>query len=297
MFAVLGDISFQLATSFDAFDGTFGSDFAEQARISNKPGLQFVGAKLDEYHITVLFHQQYCSPDAQFKKLMAACQAHQALAFVLGNGDYKGWFVITDIAGSYQLNGQDGAAQAISVDLTLREFAGDPASPMTPPGVRTSLPSLSQGKAGALPGAGIGGMVRSAVRYARQAQSALQTASNVVRVARQMKSNPVAAFTRVPGVLGSLGNVAAPLAQSVPWLNQLTGQLPETIPLVRAAGEVAVMVNGARETLGGVRPGDNKNLPGALDTVAGLVGSAVTTWNNQSPQLSRLASRIITRSL
>lgn len=34
MFAVLGDIPFQLDTSFDALDGIFGNEFAEQARIA-----------------------------------------------------------------------------------------------------------------------------------------------------------------------------------------------------------------------------------------------------------------------
>lgn len=63
MFAVLGDIPFQLGTSFDALDGTFVNDFAEQARIGHKPGLQFTGAKLDEYHLTLVLHQRYCDPD------------------------------------------------------------------------------------------------------------------------------------------------------------------------------------------------------------------------------------------
>ncbi|MDR5615655.1 phage tail protein, partial [Arsenophonus sp.] len=53
---------FQLGTSFDALDGTFGNDFAEQARIGHKPGLQFTGAKLDEYHLTLVLHQRYCDP-------------------------------------------------------------------------------------------------------------------------------------------------------------------------------------------------------------------------------------------
>ncbi|WGM11373.1 hypothetical protein QE197_03155 [Arsenophonus nasoniae] len=70
-----------------------------------------------------------------------------------------------------------------------------------------------------------------------------------------MKSNPVAALTRVPGVLTSLGDVAAPMAQSQPWLRQLTGTLPDAIPLLRASGEAATMIDHAQDTLRGLAPG------------------------------------------
>lgn len=41
MFAVLGDIEFDLITYWDGFEATFGVDYAEHARIGGKPGLQF----------------------------------------------------------------------------------------------------------------------------------------------------------------------------------------------------------------------------------------------------------------
>ncbi|BBU85100.1 hypothetical protein EIMP300_65000 [Escherichia coli] len=40
MFAVLGDIEFELITYWDGFEATFGVDYAEHARIGGKPGLQ-----------------------------------------------------------------------------------------------------------------------------------------------------------------------------------------------------------------------------------------------------------------
>ncbi|EQU87532.1 phage tail protein, partial [Escherichia coli] len=51
MFAVLGDIEFELITYWDGFEATFGVDYAEHARIGGKPGLQFVGDRLDEIQI------------------------------------------------------------------------------------------------------------------------------------------------------------------------------------------------------------------------------------------------------
>ncbi|QBY42294.1 phage tail protein [Arsenophonus nasoniae] len=156
MFAVLGDIPFQLGTSFDALDGTFGNDFAEQARIGHKPGLQFTGAKLDEYHLILVLHQRYCDPAREWQRLQAASRAHQALAFVLGNGDYKGWFVITDLSLSTQLCSAQGRAQALSVEVTLREYTGDPQKPPKPPAVKGGLPNLNQTRQTALPASGLG---------------------------------------------------------------------------------------------------------------------------------------------
>ena len=97
MFAVLGDIEFELITYWDGFEATFGVDYAEHARIGGKPGLQFVGDRLDEIQITLVFHQHYCVPDVELARLRTAMKAHQALALVFGNGDYRGWFVITDV--------------------------------------------------------------------------------------------------------------------------------------------------------------------------------------------------------
>ncbi|PYA54645.1 hypothetical protein DMW53_25830, partial [Serratia marcescens] len=54
MFAVLGDIEFELITYWDGFEATFGVDYAEHARIEGKPGLQFVGDKLDEIQISLV---------------------------------------------------------------------------------------------------------------------------------------------------------------------------------------------------------------------------------------------------
>ncbi|EFG8170194.1 phage tail protein, partial [Escherichia coli] len=89
MFAVLGDIEFELITYWDGFEATFGVDYAEHARIGGKPGLQFVGDRLDEIQITLVFHQHYCVPDVELARLRTAMKAHQALALVFGNGDYR----------------------------------------------------------------------------------------------------------------------------------------------------------------------------------------------------------------
>lgn len=142
MFAVLGDIEFELLVYWDGFDATFGMDYAEHARIEGKPGLQFIGEKLDEVSISLVFHDHYCQPDVELARLRDAMVAHQALALVFGNGDYRGWFVITDIRATSQQTDGYGNVQALSAELSLREYIGDPKNPLTPPAVSGDDPNI-----------------------------------------------------------------------------------------------------------------------------------------------------------
>lgn len=126
MFAVLGDIEFELITYWDGFEATFGVDYAEHARIEGKPGLQFVGDRLDEIQISLVFHQHYCVPDVELARVRTAMKAHQALALVFGNGDYRGWFVITDVTATSEQTDSTGNVLAVSATVSLREYTGDP---------------------------------------------------------------------------------------------------------------------------------------------------------------------------
>lgn len=123
MYAVLGDVEFELITYFDGLDVQFGADFAEHARVGGKPRLQWVGDKLDEVRIQLVFHASYCDPEAEFLKLHGAMRSREARQFVLGNGTYKGWFVITDLAGTSRQTDAKGALIALDANVTLREFA------------------------------------------------------------------------------------------------------------------------------------------------------------------------------
>ena len=234
MFAVLGDIEFELITYWDGFEATFGVDYAEHARIEGKPGLQFVGDKLDEIQISLVFHQHYCVPDVELARLRTAMKAHQALALVFGNGDYRGWFVITDVTATSEQTDSTGNVLAVNATASLREYIGDPKNPLQPPAIRTQVPGVGA-VSGAVPSpSGVAQYVRDGVNYAKQAQSVLQTTISAVRVAQKMKDNPTVALTRVPGLMSGLGNVSGALGQSVPAFNALSESMPEAISLARA---------------------------------------------------------------
>ncbi|WP_079900676.1 phage tail protein [Salmonella enterica] len=293
MFAVLGDIEFELITYWDGFEATFGVDYAEHARIEGKPGLQFVGDKLDEIQISLVFHQHYCVPDVELARLRTAMKAHQALALVFGNGDYRGWFVITDVTATSEQTDSTGNVLAVNATASLREYIGDP-NPLQPPAIRTQVPGVGA-VSGAVPSpSGVAQYVRDGVNYAKQAQSVLQTTISAVRVAQKMKDNPAVALTRVPGLMSGLGNVSGALGQSVPAFNALSESMPDAISLARATSDAATYVQQAQSSLSGV---DGSNIAAALDAVSGQLNSASTTFTRMSPGLSTMAAKILARSV
>ena len=294
MFAVLGDIEFELITYWDGFEATFGVDYAEHARIEGKPGLQFVGDKLDEIQISLVFHQHYCVPDVELARLRTAMKAHQALALVFGNGDYRGWFVITDVTATSEQTDSTGNVLAVNATASLREYIGDPKNPLQPPAIRTQVPGVGA-VSGAIPSpSGVVQYVRDGVNYAKQAQSVLQTTISAVRVAQKMKDNPAAALTRVPGLMSGLGNVSGALGQSVPAFNALSESMPDAVSLARATSDAATYVQQAQSSLSSV---DGSNIAAALDAVSGQLNSASTTFTRMSPGLSTMAAKILARSV
>ncbi|WP_312734458.1 phage tail protein, partial [Escherichia coli] len=97
MYAVLGEIEFKVVTFWDGFKSTMGVDYATHARIEGKPGVQFIGDKLDMLALEFSLHSQFCQPTTELNRLREAMLAHKAMALVFGNGDYRGWFVITEL--------------------------------------------------------------------------------------------------------------------------------------------------------------------------------------------------------
>ncbi|MCD1124999.1 phage tail protein [Jinshanibacter sp. LJY008] len=294
MFAVLGDIEFELITYWDGFEATFGVDYAEHARIEGKPGLQFIGDKLDEIQISLVFHQHYCVPDVELARLRTAMKAHQALALVFGNGDYRGWFVITDVTATSEQTDSTGNVLAVNATASLREYIGDPKNPLKPPAIRAQVPGTGAVSSAVPSPSGVAQYVRDGVNYAKQAQSVLQTTMSAVRIAQKMKDNPTVALTRVPGLMSGLGNISGSLGSSIPAFNALAESMPDAVSLARSTGEAASYVQQAQSALNGV---DGSNIAAALDAVSGQLNSASTTFTRMSPGLSTMAARIMARSV
>ncbi|UMO87199.1 phage tail protein [Pectobacterium sp. PL64] len=292
MFAVLGDIEFELITYWDGFESTFGVDYAEHSRIEGKPGLQFVGEQLDEFRISLVFHSLYCAPDNELSRLRRAMRAHQALALVFGNGDYRGWFVITAVTASSQQTDSSGNVMAMTAEVTLREYIGDPKSLLKPPAINSTIPGTGVVTSAVTKPSGMAQSVRDAVSYAKKAQSALTAAASTVRAVQKMATNPTVALTRIPGLMSQIGGVTAPLMSSIPALNAVKDTFPDAVRLARDTSQAATFVASARQSLAGV---DSRNLAAALNTVSGQFDAAGVLLKNNSPALSKMTSTIVAR--
>lgn len=304
MFALLGDVQFDLVTYFDGFESQFGADYAEHALIEGKPRLQFIGDKLDEIRIQLAFHLHYCDPEAELAKLKDALAAHQAMALVLGNGDYKGWFVLTDVQATSKHTDKAGTLIALEASITLREFVGDKKNPLPPPAVQPKLPPAA---AKALPSSQTAGVatlasgaaalrdnIRQAVTYANQAQSALRVAVDAARVAQKLRDNPLAALGRVPSLLTGMKQVAGPLENLSPTLASLTSQLPEASSILRASNNALGAVRNAHGALSAVSAG---TVTGRINYLAGQLSAASGALESAAPSISKLAGKVVTRTI
>jgi len=122
MYATLGNIQFEVLTGPFAMDSSGTAEYAEHKLIEGKPRLQFMGEGLDTISLQANLHSQFCNPEQKLNELRAAKAGHQAMALVLGNGLYRGRFVISDLAETLRQTTSRGDIISLEVRLTLKEW-------------------------------------------------------------------------------------------------------------------------------------------------------------------------------
>jgi phage protein U len=121
VFAILGEIPFQVVGSPEALSDSRSYDYAEHRVVQARPRLQWLADDLVTIKLEMLLHSSFTDPAASLLTLQLAASTHSALPLVFGNGDFRGYFVITAIdTVSRQLSGI-GDIFAIVVRLSLRE--------------------------------------------------------------------------------------------------------------------------------------------------------------------------------
>ena len=124
MFAQLGEIEFELITYFNGIEETVSYNYAEHERINNKPVLQFMGMNLQEQNIKLNFHNSFCVPEDEIKKLKTVANKAEPLKFIKGNGEYVCVFVLSEIISTTEQTSKEGDLISVQVDLKLREYTG-----------------------------------------------------------------------------------------------------------------------------------------------------------------------------
>ena len=305
MYAILGKIEFDLITYFDGMETKFGADYAEHALIGRKPRLQHTGDKLDEVNIELVFHISYCDPEAELLRLRDALVAHDVLALVLGNGDYKGRFVITELSSVSRHTDKQGALLSVEARVALREFTGDPAEPK-PPAVRPAgsalpLPASRSPVAAAiqpakLPVSSPGALAQTLAT----AKSALATTATTLAAVKGLKSlagaNPTVALGRLPGVLSNVSRALPGLGASATALQRFD-QAPA---LGGDAGRIASGILSIRSQMAGIPAFGNGattgNVLSRLSSMESLADRAAGQFDDMNQPMARLAARAATRA-
>lgn len=132
LYAVLGETELDIIAWLDGFEARFAAEWPEQGLIGRKHLIQHTGYAPDEVRLRVALHSQWCDPGAELAKLKARLDAAEPLPFVLGTGEYRGIFVLTELSASTRQTDGHGALIALEADITLKECIGDPAQPAAP---------------------------------------------------------------------------------------------------------------------------------------------------------------------
>ncbi len=138
MYAVLGEIIFDVLTSPQALESARKYDYAEHKVVEDRPRLQWIAADLETLTLELSFHAAFTNPQTQLTLLENAAEDHRARAFVYGNGIHRGYYA------------DDGSLIYATARVTLKEWAlgveVDPAAkpkPKSPPTGIVQAPAIS----------------------------------------------------------------------------------------------------------------------------------------------------------
>jgi len=219
LYAVLGETELEVIQWLDGFEAHFGAQWAEQGLIGRKSLIQHTGYKPDEVRIQVLLHAQWCDPGVELARLKERLDRAEPMALVLGTGEYRGVFVVTDIETTTRQTDGAGALMALEATLTLKECIGDPVEP-NPPAV--ILPGWQAPVAGGVdvvdvpvatvfvesPAGTLADTVSDAIAAA---SSALEVAGQAASLASLAHVSPLTALSLAPQLASSLGAAASAL--------------------------------------------------------------------------------------
>ncbi len=302
-FALLGDVQFLLITCVGS-QLKSSVDYAEHALIENKPRLQWIGERLDEWTIKLRFHRIFCNPELELSRLKAAMARHEPLPFVLATGQYNGEFVIVELPTVIEQTDSIGGVIELNVTMLLKECPDPkgerrlaasksaasallrPSQPL-PPAVKTGLMDLAKPN---LPST----RLRDAMMAGRDVLGAVRTVNDVVSLGRQLLSNPLKAVEQLStrGV-PSIDRLARAADRFGVNITPLTGILADALPLLTMSGAVVSEARSARQALTGLTA---ENVGGRLDTVGGHLVNVGRSVDAVSPTIARLSAHVAVRS-
>lgn len=123
MFAVLGEAIFDNVKGFKNLSRKNKTAFAQHDLINTKPRLQHTGEDLEELSFDAYFHVEFCNPKTEIDRLQTYRKNANVLALVIGNGEFYGYYVITDLSHSPEFADVNGNIFSATVSVSLKEHA------------------------------------------------------------------------------------------------------------------------------------------------------------------------------
>ncbi|MDR1311099.1 MAG: phage tail protein [Burkholderiaceae bacterium] len=301
MFALLGDVEFDLITYFDGLETQFAADYAEQALIGRKPRLQFTGDKLDQVQIALVFHNQYCEPELEMIRLLDVLQSHAVLPLVFGNGDYKGRFVLTDLKTTGKQTDTYGTLLAVEANMTLKEFTGEAVLPLPPAvegGTGSGTPPVQASSFTATAGNSPATRMTNSILNGRSVMRGVSSITSTIRVIRSLSlRDPLAALTRIMSLRKNVTDI-------LPMLGTVKDQLLKNQSIASVASDIQKATNGMSITQSGMASvasglsGANAgNLTSTVNALSKAADSIDGTGKNVLTSLSRMTARVVARML
>lgn len=279
MIGLYADVPFALTTYFEGVEQQYQANYAEIARIGQKPLLQFTGHALDTFSLDMLFHVEFCTPQDEIDKLISLKDAREAGGLVLDNGRHAGYFVITtlDVVAT-QVTPKGDLVQA-TVKVQLKEA---PPANNTNTAIKHPASAIGSKPKNILAG-GDGFSISKAISTGK---TALQSVQRGIAFAKALKSgNPIRALGMMPSVA----------KQALAGANALGIDLPVTGDDIKYLGNISKsgsdMLN-----IGNLAQGANaSNLADRLTAMQGHVDSANKNLSAASPLYANAIANTVAR--
>jgi phage protein U len=122
MWCSYGNIDFTTLISPDSFSHTDETEYAQHDLINIKPVLQPAANALETYDISLSLHAEFCNVEDTISQLKTYKDSFSAEPLLMGNGEYKGDFVITSLNTEYVETFDDGTISRATVAINLKEY-------------------------------------------------------------------------------------------------------------------------------------------------------------------------------
>lgn len=292
MYAMLGDVRFELLNSFTSLEAEHSANFAKHEVLKGRPRLQALQNELTTLRFSLKLHWRLGNPDTAYKGLLSALEAQQAVSLVYGSGRFAGWFVLERLTERTLIQDAQGRTAARELDV---ELTGDPNNPLPTPAVKIGrqnpllslLPESVRAQASDVVRA-----VEKGSKVYRAAESGIADMQNLIRAAKDLKNDPSGTLNLLGDALNVGGSTLGRL-NTLPEVTAVFGDLKGAAEFAAQAGQAANRLGGA---VGALRAGYEGGSVGSwLDAVENGVAEASDALANGSAAAQALTGYLAAR--